>query len=232
MLLPIKQWVKTNDSPQARFLRRFAHLILNPQIPVIPGVHSLLYLLHKLVLKLWQEGTRIIYFTPLLKSQVTGTKQQLYLYSGLPLILGSLSISLGNRVRISGISTLSGRSASADKPQLIVGDNVDIGWQNTLAVGTRIVLEDDVRLAGRVFLAGYPGHPLDNDARAQGAPDNDEQVGDIIIKQGAWLGTGVTVLAGVTIGQGAIIGAGAVVTKDVPAFSIAAGNPAKVVKTL
>ena len=110
--------------------------------------------------------------------------------------------------------------------------NVDIGWQNTLCVGTKIVIEDDVRLAAKVFLVGFPGHPLDCNARAAGAPDNQDQIGDIIIKRGAWIGTGATVLPGVTIGEGAIVATASVVTKDVPAFCVVAGNPAKVVKQL
>ena len=48
----------------------------------------------------------------------------------------------------------------------------------------------------------------------------------------AWIGMNVIVLKGVTIGEGAIVGAGSVVTKDVPAWTIVAGNPAKIVKTL
>lgn len=54
----------------------------------------------------------------------------------------------------------------------------------------------------------------------------------IYIETGAWLGANVTVLPGVTIGAGAIVGAGAVVTKDVPAHTLAAGNPAKFIKAL
>lgn len=48
----------------------------------------------------------------------------------------------------------------------------------------------------------------------------------------AWIGMNCTILKGVTIGEGAVIGAGSVVTKDVPSWSVAAGNPAKVVKYL
>ena len=47
-----------------------------------------------------------------------------------------------------------------------------------------------------------------------------------------WLGGSVVVCPGVTIGENSIIGAGAVVTRDIPANSIAAGNPARVIKTL
>ncbi|MDP4985548.1 acyltransferase [Pseudoalteromonas tunicata] len=232
MLIQLKQWVKTNDSGLAAFCRTLAKYLLNPQFPELPGFHVLLYTLHKTIFWLWHNISRVLYFTPILKSQAKGSKKNLYLYSGLPLILGPLEITLGDNVRMSGVTTFSGRAASKHTPQLIIGNNVDVGWQNTFAVGGKIVLENDVRLAGRVFLAGYPGHPVDNVDRALGLADLDSQVGDIVIKQGAWLGTGVTVLAGVTIGQGAIVGAGSVVTKDVPAFAIAAGNPAKVVKQL
>ncbi|WP_071585616.1 DapH/DapD/GlmU-related protein [Selenomonas sputigena] len=48
----------------------------------------------------------------------------------------------------------------------------------------------------------------------------------------AWLGFNVIVLKGVSIGEGAVIGAGSVVTSDVPAYSVAVGNPAAVVKRL
>jgi len=53
----------------------------------------------------------------------------------------------------------------------------------------------------------------------------------ITIKSGAHVGIGTLVMPGVTIGEGAIIGAGSVVTKDIPAYSLAVGVPAKVIKT-
>lgn len=55
--------------------------------------------------------------------------------------------------------------------------------------------------------------------------------GKVIIKDGAHIGIGAIIMPGVTIGEGAVIGAGAVVTKDIPAYSLAVGVPAKVVKT-
>ena len=53
----------------------------------------------------------------------------------------------------------------------------------------------------------------------------------VTVKEGAHIGIGAIIMPGVTIGEGAVIGAGAVVTKDVPPYSIAAGVPAKIIKT-
>jgi acetyltransferase-like isoleucine patch superfamily enzyme len=53
-----------------------------------------------------------------------------------------------------------------------------------------------------------------------------------LVKKGASIGSGATILANVTIGEDAIVGAGSVVTKNVPANAIVAGNPAKIFRTL
>ncbi len=53
-----------------------------------------------------------------------------------------------------------------------------------------------------------------------------------LVKQGASIGSSATLLCGITVGEGAIVGAGSVVTKDVPPYSVVAGNPARVLKTL
>ena len=66
-----------------------------------------------------------------------------------------------------------------------------------------------------------------------GLPHNNElpcTKGDIIIGNDVWIGHGVTILSGVKIGNGAVIGAGSVVTRNVRAYTIVAGNPARIVK--
>ena len=54
--------------------------------------------------------------------------------------------------------------------------------------------------------------------------------GDIVIMNDVWIGYGCTVLSGVTIGSGSVLAARSVVTKDVPAYSIVGGNPARILK--
>ena len=58
------------------------------------------------------------------------------------------------------------------------------------------------------------------------------KIGRVVIEDKAWIGFNVIVLKGVTIGAGAIVGAGSVVSKDVPPFTIVAGNPARLVREL
>jgi acetyltransferase-like isoleucine patch superfamily enzyme len=231
LLLRLKNEVKNGKSLPALVARRGYFWLRDFSFPVIPVVHRALYSAHVSVKQIFAETGRILWFTPLFKSRLIHPPRKLYLYSGLPLILGHLQISIGEGSRISGQSTFSGRS-STPNPQLIIGKNVDIGWQTSIAVGTRVIIHDDVRLAGRAFLAGYPGHPLNNEDRAKGLPDLETQIGDIILEQGVWLATGVTVSAGVTIGKGTIVAAGSVVTKSLPPFVLAAGVPAQIIRSV
>jgi acetyltransferase-like isoleucine patch superfamily enzyme len=232
MIENIKHWVKNNNSFVGKTMRVIFYSLKKIEMPVIPFFYKTLYMIHKNIISLVSQLLHFFYYKPMFKSQITGNKKRLYLYSGVPQILGTLNISIGNDVKISGITTFCGRYNKSKIPELIIGDNVDIGWQNSFSIGKKIIIEDNVKLAGRVFLAGYPGHPMNKKDRAENKPDLENQLGDIILKEGSWIGTGATILAGVTIGQGSIVGASSVVTKDVPDFVVVAGNPAQIVKKI
>jgi acetyltransferase-like isoleucine patch superfamily enzyme len=92
-----------------------------------------------------------------------------------------------------------------------------------------IVIEDDASIGPRVMLIART-HPI-SQIETYGMVTSSIP-GKIIIKKGAWIGAGVIILPNVTIGECAVVGAGAVVTKDVPAYTVAVGVPAKVIKKL
>lgn len=88
-----------------------------------------------------------------------------------------------------------------------------------------ITIGDDVFIGPKVNLITINHDPdPDNRSATFGRP--------IVIEDKVWIGINATILPGVRIGYGAIVGAGSVVTKDVPAMTVVAGNPAKIVKTI
>lgn len=226
------QWLKHSDHAVAVCVRGVHRFCKGWAVPCIPVLHGVLYRLHLGAAGFWQSLIQATYYNPLFKSRLKGRPQRLYLYSGMPQVGGPLELFIGEDCRISGISSFFGRSASPSTPQCVIGRNVDIGWQNTLAVGTRIEIGDNVRLAARVYLAGFPGHPIDPEARARGEAETEQQVGDIILEDNVWLATGVMVMAGVRIGRNSIVAAGSVVTHDLPSNVLAGGVPARVIKSL
>lgn len=104
-----------------------------------------------------------------------------------------------------------------------IGKNVLIN-SNLLAMARGgIIIEDNVQIAANVQLLTNNHDPYDRAILP---------CKTIHIKKGAWIGAGATVLPGISIGRHAIVGAASVVTKDVPDYAVAVGNPAKVIKTL
>ena len=114
-----------------------------------------------------------------------------------------------------------------------VGKNVHIGHQVRFDFGNakRITVEDDVVLANGVTLWC---HMRDMKSYRVGMKPMDlpAKYGDIHLGKGCYIGLNVTILPGVHIGEGAVIGSCALVTKDVPAWTIAAGVPARVVRNI
>lgn len=225
-------WVKTSPNPIAKCLYHVFHALRAFDLPAPKFIYGPLYVVYNVVKGILDNALRVLLWTPMFKSQVEYVGRYLYLFGGMPYLAGPLHIELGDHCRLSGKTTITGRCVSHITPTLSIGDNCDIGWMTTIAVGSTVRLGNNVRMAGQCFLAGYPGHPLDAKARAEGKPDEDFQVGDIILEDDVWLATGVSVMAGVTIGTGAIIAAQSVVTHDIPPFVLAAGCPARVVRSL
>jgi UDP-2-acetamido-3-amino-2,3-dideoxy-glucuronate N-acetyltransferase len=102
-------------------------------------------------------------------------------------------------------------------PEVVLGKNVKV--QNNVSLYTGVVCEDDVFLG--------PSMVFTNVINPRSAVNRKDQYMKTIVKKGASIGANATIVCGHNIGQYAFIGAGAVVTKEVPAYALVVGNPAK-----
>ncbi|MGI6450174.1 MAG: sugar O-acetyltransferase [Desulfitobacteriia bacterium] len=110
---------------------------------------------------------------------------------------------------------------------ITIGENFYANYNCTILDCAQVKIGDNVMCGPNVSLF-TAGHPLDFQIRNQGW----EYAYPIIIGNNVWLGGGVIVNPGITIGDNAVIGSGSVVTKDIPANSLAVGNPCKVIRKL
>lgn len=106
------------------------------------------------------------------------------------------------------------------------GENVFVNQGCTFMDKGGIRIGNGVMIAPKVILI-TGGHPLPLDERREYL-----SLAPIVIEDDVWIGAGATITQGVTIGAGAVVAAGAVVTRDVPAHTLVAGVPARVIKTI
>jgi acetyltransferase-like isoleucine patch superfamily enzyme len=146
-------------------------------------------------------------------------------------------VKLGKNVRLVGFVNLYGCE---------IGDDVKIGTfveiQKGAKIGSRckisshsficegVTLEDEVFVGHNVTFTNdrYPRATANGKLQT----DTDWACVSTLVKRGASIGSGAVLLCGITVGENALIGAGSVVVRDVPAHTVVAGNPARVVKSL
>lgn len=146
-------------------------------------------------------------------------------------------VKLGRNVRIHAFVNLYGCE---------IGDDVKIGTFVEIQKGARIgnrckisshtFICEGVTLEDGVFIGHNVTFTNDRYPRAtaggQLQTEADWQCIPTVVKRGASIGSGATLLCGITIGENAMVGAGSVVTRDVPADTVVAGNPARIVKSI
>lgn len=114
-------------------------------------------------------------------------------------------------------------AASGTTPRIEIGECTALGDRTEIHCGSNVKIGNHVAISWDCII-------MESDYHAAGGSDVVPR--PIVIEDEAWIGCRVIILKGVTVGRGAIIGAGSVVTKDVPPYTLAAGNPAKVIKSV
>jgi galactoside O-acetyltransferase len=158
--------------------------------------------------------------------------------------LGKKYLSIGDDCMINGNIIFESQTG-----EVIIGNHVFIGASNIIC-RSKIIFGNNIFVAWGCYIYDHDSHSLSYQERRK---DLRQQMEDcrngeknfifnknwnvvnsspIEIKDDAWIGMHVTILKGVTIGEGAIVGAGSVVTKDVPDWTVVAGNPARILKEL
>jgi acetyltransferase-like isoleucine patch superfamily enzyme len=137
-------------------------------------------------------------------------------------IWGAVRIFLGERCALFDDVVVAGVGV------LRVGDRSTIGAGTTVVCRERVEIGSDVMIASDCFITD-----CDHEFEARDVPISGQglRVDPVVIGDDVWVGTQTVILRGVRIGDGAVIGANSFVIRDVPPYTVVAGNPARVVKT-
>lgn len=121
-----------------------------------------------------------------------------------------------------------------------VGERTHIGARSLLDAAVSIVVGDDVLISFDVLVFDHDSHALAFSDRRHDVVEWNHGRKDwsrvptapVVISNKCWVGARAIILKGVTLGEGAVVGAGSVVTRDVAPWTLVAGNPARVIRTL
>ncbi len=161
------------------------------------------------------------------------------IFKGMPIIAKSKNaqIILGNRVRIrsSVMSNLIGlyqRTIITAKGSACIEIGDDVGMSGiTVYARESIKIGKNSLIGANTKIVDNDFHPIDPQIRYE-TPGKQIPSKPVVIGDNVFIGCNALVLKGVTIGENSVIGAGSVVSSDIPANSVAAGNPARVIRTL
>lgn len=145
-----------------------------------------------------------------------------------------------NNIILNSHCRIHGSLSACAKGVIQMGEYSQIGPGSIIRCVNSVIVGDLTAMATNVVISDnntHPVNPLDREIMRKtpmGSFERSWQNSDnapIIIGRNCWIGENVRICKGVTIGDGSVIAANAVVTKDVPANAVAAGNPARIVKT-
>jgi acetyltransferase-like isoleucine patch superfamily enzyme len=124
---------------------------------------------------------------------------------------------LWQNVKLSTVGMYGKEACLSIGSECSIGDRTEIHCGKSIKIGDKTIIAWDCNILDRDY---------------HGVDSGDEAISPVMIGTNVWIGCRVIVLKGVSIGDNAVIGAGSVVTKNVPASTLVAGNPAKIIKRI
>lgn len=137
-------------------------------------------------------------------------------------------VELGENVIIGHDSSFTFNPIDGNCPRIVLGKGVNLGKFNDFGCSEAIIIEDYVITAPYVHITDRDHCYEDIHTPIMHQPTRVR--GAVRIGAGSWLGFGVQVMSGVTIGRNCVVAAGAIVTKDIPDYCVAGGNPARILR--
>jgi acetyltransferase-like isoleucine patch superfamily enzyme len=224
----LRRRLATSKSPFARLLR-WAYYSVNrfavpaPKILVLPVLWFCLW-----VRTIYFFSLRVFICEPFFKAVCKQYGRNLHTGTFVHWVGGKGDIVIGDNVTLDGKISLKFAARFSDHPTLQIGDNTGIGHGCSFTIGKLISIGKNCNLSGSIEIMDSNAHRTDPTSRWKLEPPTPEEVRPVIIRDGVWIGQRCIIFPGVKIGEGSVIGAGSIVRSHVPAYSVVAGNPAKV----
>lgn len=147
-------------------------------------------------------------------------------------VRGFANIRIGQMFTTGQYCRIEAATRADGSPSLVFGDNIQINDKCHIAALHRIEIGSDVLIASNVYVSDHDHGDTSVEQLGISPADRPLVFSPVIIEDKVWIGENAVILKGVRIGQCSVVASGAVVTKDVPPYSVVAGVPARVIKTL
>lgn len=142
---------------------------------------------------------------------------------------------VGDKSRIEGALICQRRDS-----RIVIGARTSIGGATVIESLRSVTIGDDCLISHYVTIQDHDSHPLDWEHRSNDVADwlrglkdwTHVAHADVVIERRCWVGTHCIILKGVHLGEGCVVAAGSVVTKSFPPYSLIAGNPARMIRSL